>query len=420
MDLDMDQFFNNWDTADSYAALAITLIGFLFGLLIGYLLRGSSVRRLKDELEEANEQLVLVRREMGAMKDQLDQKETDLQRINYDLVEMTGRVDALEEEKAKMLRDVYHTNQELEKQLTANRAYQATIENLNQQIDDFDDERETHTVIVEESENDTEVIYPASSVVVTDNDSLGLEATNQRLERFEAKLARLETENEALRKQIQDLHPHEIVVESNDRALDANPLIFEIDDVEEEPELKVVPENQVINKKIIVDEIEKDDLTKIEGVGPFLQAKLNDIGIYTYAQIADWNAGQIAEVTEEIGYFPGRIEKDNWVGQARSLFHIKQTNPDALVPPPPSAEDLKVIEGIGPKIEQLLKEAGINTWHDLAETDLERLQAILATAGERYRIHDPGTWSQQALLAANGKWEDLREMQEDLKGGRKV
>ncbi|PHN04032.1 hypothetical protein CRP01_24395 [Flavilitoribacter nigricans DSM 23189 = NBRC 102662] len=334
---------------------------------------------------------------------------------------MTERVDALEEEKAKLLKDIFQANQEVENQQANTRSYQAKIDYLNQQIADFEQGREVPTTVVVTEDDDTEDDTPQVIYAATDTDAVtDLEATNQRLERFEAKLAQLESENQALKQQIRGLHPQETVPQSKSAAVDSSSLIFEIDDVEEEPELKTTPDKTVLHKKIAVADIERDDLTKIEGIGPFLQTKLNEIEVYSYQDIAEWDAARIAEVTDKISYFPGRIEKDNWVGQARSLYHLKQTNPSALVTPLPNAEDLKVIEGIGPKIEQLLKEAGINTWHDLAETDLERLQSILAAAGERYRIHDPSTWSQQALLAANGKWDDLQTMQDELKGGRRV
>ena len=83
------------------------------------------------------------------------------------------------------------------------------------------------------------------------------------------------------------------------------------------------------------------------------------------------------------------------------------------------AEDnLKVVEGIGPKIENLLKEAGIKTWKALSETSVERISEILAAAGARYAIHNPATWPNQASLAANGKWDELEELQERLNGGK--
>ncbi len=80
--------------------------------------------------------------------------------------------------------------------------------------------------------------------------------------------------------------------------------------------------------------------------------------------------------------------------------------------------DLKIIEGVGPKIEGLLNDAGFDSWESVAQADLEKLQAVLDEAGSRYRMHDPGTWAQQAQLAADGKWEELEELQDRLKGGR--
>lgn len=84
----------------------------------------------------------------------------------------------------------------------------------------------------------------------------------------------------------------------------------------------------------------------------------------------------------------------------------------------PKLDDLKIVEGIGPKIEQLLKEGGIHTWAELAAAPVERLKEILDAAGPRYQIHDPGTWPAQAKFAVEGKWEDLKDYQDMLTGGR--
>lgn len=422
--MDLSQYFSSWDTADSYAALAIALIGFLFGLLIGYLLRGPRVRRLRNELKDKEQQLLLARQELGGMKDQLDQKEADLQRVNYDLVEMTEKVNQLEEDKAKLYKDVFQANQEVEKQQATVRSYLTTIEDLNTQIAELEE--------VQEPEDAADLNYVQGETTPGDQANYAVGGTPtttvnmpedayDRLERFEAKLAQLEAENDALKAQMEHLHPRAAVAKAPpSQAVDSSALIFEIDDVEEEPDIRVQHDKEVLHEKIIVSEIEKDDLTKIDGIGPFLQTKLHEMGIYTYSEIARWDANRIAEVTEKIGYFPGRIEKDDWVGQAIKLYQLKQSNPSALATPAKKADDLKVVEGIGPKIEQLLKDAGINTWHDLAETQLERLQNILADAGERYRIHDPGTWAEQARLASEARWDDLATLQEELKGGRKV
>jgi len=80
--------------------------------------------------------------------------------------------------------------------------------------------------------------------------------------------------------------------------------------------------------------------------------------------------------------------------------------------------NLRTIEGIGPKIEALLNKGGIVTFQQLADAPQATLVAILAAAGPRYKMHNPATWNQQAALAAAGKTAELAKLQDELKGGR--
>ena len=81
-------------------------------------------------------------------------------------------------------------------------------------------------------------------------------------------------------------------------------------------------------------------------------------------------------------------------------------------------DNLKTIEGIGPKIAGLLNAEGIITFADLSKAKQATLKKVLADAGSRYKMHDPTTWPTQAKLAAAGKTEELKKLQEKLKGGR--
>lgn len=81
-------------------------------------------------------------------------------------------------------------------------------------------------------------------------------------------------------------------------------------------------------------------------------------------------------------------------------------------------DDLKVIEGIGPKIEELCQGIGIATWADLATTEVSLLRTMLNDAGPRFRTHDPGTWPQQAGLLASGRWAEFKTLTDELDGGR--
>lgn len=94
---------------------------------------------------------------------------------------------------------------------------------------------------------------------------------------------------------------------------------------------------------------------------------------------------------------------------------------DLSATPQPAAvkpDDLKIIEGIGPKIERLLNEAGIFTFAQLASTEIETLHNLMQKAN--LRIADPGSWPEQAALAAKGDLEGLKTLQDSLRGGRKI
>lgn len=83
-------------------------------------------------------------------------------------------------------------------------------------------------------------------------------------------------------------------------------------------------------------------------------------------------------------------------------------------------DDLTLIEGIGPKISSVLKSAGIKTYRQLAVLDADKVRELLTNADARLgRISDPTTWADQSRLAAEGRMEDLKVLQDNLKGGRK-
>ena len=94
-----------------------------------------------------------------------------------------------------------------------------------------------------------------------------------------------------------------------------------------------------------------------------------------------------------------------------------EPEPEAAPAAPPQPDDLKKIEGIGPKVSGLLNENGIITYAQLADTPVEKLQQILDDA--KLQMMHPGSWPEQAQLAAEGNWDALQELQDNLKGGRR-
>ena len=81
------------------------------------------------------------------------------------------------------------------------------------------------------------------------------------------------------------------------------------------------------------------------------------------------------------------------------------------------ADDLTVVEGIGPKIGDLLIAADITTFAQLASTKISRIEEVLKAAGSRYALANPGTWPEQAALLAAGKFDEFEKLAEELDGG---
>jgi predicted flap endonuclease-1-like 5' DNA nuclease len=113
-----------------------------------------------------------------------------------------------------------------------------------------------------------------------------------------------------------------------------------------------------------------------------------------------------------------RLKEDRSVeGEERILIDAGDDVQSPIAIPLP-ADDLTVIEGIGPKLAALLEDSGIRTYGELAATDVVQLRQILR--GARLPFVDPETWPEQAVLAAEGRWDALETLQDGLRGGRRV
>jgi predicted flap endonuclease-1-like 5' DNA nuclease len=187
-----------------------------------------------------------------------------------------------------------------------------------------------------------------------------------------------------------------------------------------------------------------DNLQVIEGIGPKIQELLNQNGIITWANLAQETPERLREMLDEGGPTFKMHDPKSWPEQASladadkwedlikyQKFLDSGRESVGTIDSPSKAEkmmvkilgiisnpdDLKIVEGIGPKIEELLKNNGINDWSDLANTTVKRLKEILASEGDRYRLAIPDTWPKQAQLADTGKWVELKTYQDYLQGG---
>ncbi|RMF03605.1 MAG: hypothetical protein D6772_01910 [Bacteroidetes bacterium] len=426
IDQPMLDLFTNIESREGLFLWMTMLVSFFFGFVIALLLRWSKIRRLKRQLKEVEEREKSLQSQLISTQQQLQARSSELQEESQEKVALLDRVQILEREREQQLQEVVELNRQHEELQNNNRHLAATISDLNDQIVEL---KAANDRLRARAGSHTDL--PASA------DHKAYENLQARLSKVEAHLAQLLQENERLR-------------HSGAVAAGTPPLVQEIDTVEVEPEPQIQAEKTVLYDKIIVAERAQDDLTQIDGLGSFYAKKLNSIGVFTFEEIANWDERRIAEVTKAIGYIPGRIEKDRWVEQAAVLAAAKERAMEegsteaqdgadtyeavafsretaaasstsqtlAVSPEGKQPTDLKIVEGIGPKIEEVLKAAGITDWATLAATGPGQLKEILEEAGDRFRMHNPYTWPLQARLAAAGRWDELKTYQQELKGGK--
>jgi predicted flap endonuclease-1-like 5' DNA nuclease len=95
-----------------------------------------------------------------------------------------------------------------------------------------------------------------------------------------------------------------------------------------------------------------------------------------------------------------------------------EPQPERPEPAEPEPDDLKRIEGIGPKIASVLNEAGIESFEQLAALSAGQIREVLSARS--IWVAHPDTWPEQASLAADGDWDGLEALKGQLKGGRRI
>lgn len=144
---------------------------------------------------------------------------------------------------------------------------------------------------------------------------------------------------------------------------------------------------------------------------------------------------RIADLERVVARVPALLQE---VDDLRRLLAAEQTDasPVAIKPPlktPSPAkysalsktfgkriakDDLKMVEGIGPKIAEHLGKHGMKTWSDVATAKPEQLKQLLSEAGDRFQLHDPSSWPKQCRLMVEDRWEELRKYQRKLSSAR--
>lgn len=195
--------------------------------------------------------------------------------------------------------------------------------------------------------------------------------------------------------------------------------------------------------------IGQNQLQIIEGIGPKMEQVLKENDIHNFESLALSSPDQLRKLLNKYGEKYRMIDPETWPQQAslaveqkweeliafQSSLGSEKGKKDSLgfsdsklytwltkakVIQKWTRDDLKAIEGIGPKIEKVLQDSGITTWKILAHTPEMEIKTILLKAGNRFSLADPGTWARQADLADQGLWDELEEYQNSLKAGKET
>lgn len=189
-----------------------------------------------------------------------------------------------------------------------------------------------------------------------------------------------------------------------------------------------------------------DNLQKLEGIDPEVETLLNHNKIHTFQQLHNNDRNSLKSILNKGGKQFQSLEPKSWPHQSgmahrgewkelktyqsfiskesdthspaeqRTVKDTKISN--AISNTNNKKDDLKKVEGIGPKIESLLNDANILTFKDLTTNDRNTLKSLLDEAGPQYRMHEPETWPIQADFAHKNEWDKLKEYQNHLTAGR--
>ena len=106
--------------------------------------------------------------------------------------------------------------------------------------------------------------------------------------------------------------------------------------------------------------------------------------------------------------------------KAEKLVEVVEEKAPKAAKASKTGDDLVIIEGIGPKAAEALVAGGIDTFAKLAATSAEAVKEILDASTNKVQHLDPTTWAQQAQLAADGKMDELKKLQDELNSGKAV
>jgi len=270
-------------------------------LMSEYKLLKKENQRLNDQIQEEKEKPIM---SVGRHKEEIKKLNVVNERLEDEIRDLGRQVLKLKNEN-EHIRD--QERKEREGLIEENQQY---LDNVKDLKSDFQMEKQRYTSELKELRQDFQKLRAEREKVVRE---LDLSLLNSQILKEENERMRVHIENDKTELERLKSNTHK-VIEASQKKLEAK---------EDEFEKK---KRLLLNSIGKVSASEKDDLKQIRGIGPFIEKKLHQIGIYTVKQVASFKKEDIIRATELIKYFPGRIERDEWVFQAKELMRVMDKN----------------------------------------------------------------------------------------------
>ncbi len=311
------QLFSELSNTDSITILLFLFGAFLIGWLFGRWSKSGTIKELKNNLANKEKENRILQENLGVLQTKFEDQERLLNKTRIQLNEWESTAAQYQAENGNLKADLQQTRSDLIEAQHKNDVFEEKIEDLNDQILGLKVKNNKMTSEIEKDEN----LYDDLTAL-----QQAFDISQKRIENLEQRLIPIDSDSN-------------IIVSSNGSATEENVPTETVEvynketsapdsmkpgdegigqiSSEDRAAIARMNLNKAIGQRIAPASKEiKDDLKSIEGIGPFIEQKLNTIGIYTFEQISQLDDALIEDVTNAIQFFPGRIKKDDWVGQA--------------------------------------------------------------------------------------------------------
>ncbi len=326
------ELFSALGTNESLLVLLFLFVSFLIGLITGYFIWGTKIAKYKKLLAERDREYNELNGKYTDLREQYDLKVNELDKAEREIEELKRRLRGLEQEKGQLHGDLMSARTKMSKMvdtdthLALSAKYDDSRDDaasLRSQIDALNIEAGSAASSADLDALKADLAKCKSLREQQEKDLVEMAALRKTLESTKNRLSSFESENQNLQDEINRLKQQA----SAAPMAAAAPAPKKLSKEESQKQAAEAAEEvkQAMGSRIPTATYEeRDDLKLISGVGPFIEKKLHGLGIYTFEQVSKFDDRLVDRVNVAIEFFPGRILRDNWVGQAEKFHRLKE------------------------------------------------------------------------------------------------